>query len=379
MKKLAVLIVFTLIFSLCISNTLLSAKTLEEIVGANPDIKKVNEKLEELKKYTTNKFSDVKTNSWFLSSVAKLTALKGVSGYPDGTFKPQNSTTTAEFVAMLLASMGYKQSAGKVQWYDNYVSKAKELGVIDSWDNYNYKEGIRRKDMAKMICRILDINPSNNGTVFKDVEGMDTGWIDAGFEEYLIRGYYNNGVRTFKPNQTATRAEVSEMVVRAIEYKDDPAAFKAKMKEIYEKSEREQDANQPTRKPMKIYQTDPHRPQPIVGDTFVRADGTEVVLEVGPSGVLGENQNCDLYGGMSYADGTTIENGELSDGKIYPVIGSTYLVDDHGEGHFWDEWKVIREKTNPTSRIKNPKDGQTEGKWWIAEDGEWFWRGPVNQ
>ena len=53
------------------------------------------------------------------------------------------------------------------------------------------------------------------------MEGIDTKWIDAGYEEYLIRGYYDKGERTYKPNQTATRAEVSEMVCRAIEYYDD--------------------------------------------------------------------------------------------------------------------------------------------------------------
>jgi len=233
-------LLITVAVVMIMSSLLVNAKSIEDIVGKDPDIKKVNEKLEELKQYTVEKFSDVKSDSWFVSSVSKLTALKGISGYPDGTFKPQNPTTTAEFLAMLLASMGYKQEAGEKEWYDNYVEKAKELMVIDPWDNYNYKEGIKRKDMAKMICKMVKVSPVTRQTVFTDVEGMDTRWIDAGFEEYLIRGYYSNGVRTYKPNQTATRAEVSEMVVRAIEYYDDPEAFKLKMKQIYEESEKKQ-------------------------------------------------------------------------------------------------------------------------------------------
>jgi len=233
-------LLITVAVVMIMSSLLVNAKSIEDIVGKDPDIKKVNEKLEELKQYTVEKFSDVKSDSWFVSSVSKLTALKGISGYPDGTFKPQNPTTTAEFLAMLLASMGYKQEAGEKEWYDNYVEKAKELMVIDPWDNYNYKEGIKRKDMAKMICKMVKVSPVTRQTVFTDVEGMDTRWIDAGFEEYLIRGYYSNGVRTYKPNQTATRAEVSEMVVRAIEYYDDPEGFKLKMKEIYEESEKKQ-------------------------------------------------------------------------------------------------------------------------------------------
>ena len=234
---LSLLAVFAIILT---SGLFARAINIEDIIGENPDIRIVNEKLSKLQEYTIAKFSDVKGDSWFLASVSKLTALKGISGYPDGTFMPQNPTTTAEFLAMLLASMGYKQEAGQVEWYDNYVEKAKELMIVESWEKYNYKEGIRRKDMAKMICKMVGVAPVSRRTVFKDVEGIDTKWIDAGYEEYLIRGYYDKGERTYKPNQTATRAEVSEMVVRAIEYYDDPEAFKEKMKKIYEESEKQQ-------------------------------------------------------------------------------------------------------------------------------------------
>jgi len=234
------LLAITMAAVMLMSSLLVSAKNIEDIIGTNPDIKKVNEKLDELEQYTVGKFSDVKSTSWFVSSVSKLTALKGISGYPDGTFKPQNPTTTAEFLAMLLASMGHKQEAGANEWYDNYVKKAKELMVVTSLDNYNYKEGIKRRDMAKMICKMVGVAPVFRDTVFEDAKDIDTRWIDAGFEEFLARGYYENGIRTYKPNQTATRAEASEMVVRAIEYFDDPEAFKLKMKEIYEESEKKQ-------------------------------------------------------------------------------------------------------------------------------------------
>ena len=226
---------------------LANAKNIDDIVGVTPDVKKVNEKLTELQEYTVERFSDVKTDSWFLASVSKLTALEGVSGYPDGTFKPQNATTTAEFLAMLLGTFGYKQEAGENKWYGNYVKKAEELELIYPWDDYNYEEGIKRVDMAKFICKMVGLKPAIRESVFTDVGVIaDTRWIDAGFEEYLIRGYYDDGVRTYKPNQTATRAEVSEMVVRAIEYFDDPKEFKERMKKVYEESERKQGANEET-------------------------------------------------------------------------------------------------------------------------------------
>ena len=148
---------------------------------------------------------------------------------------------------MLLGSFGYKQEAGENKWYGNYVKKAEELELIYPWDDYNYEEGIKRVDMAKFICKMVEVEPAIRESVFTDVGVIaDTRWIDAGFEEYLIRGYYDNGIRTYKPNQTATRAEVSEMVVRAIEYFDDSKEFKERMKKIYEESESKQGANEET-------------------------------------------------------------------------------------------------------------------------------------
>lgn len=58
----------------------------------------------------------------------------------------------------------------------------------------------------------------------------------------------------------------------------------------------------------------------------------------------------------------------------YP--GETYLVDSYGEGHFLTQWEAIQERKPD---IKNPKDGQTYGKWWYAEGGEWYWTGPINK
>jgi hypothetical protein len=57
----------------------------------------------------------------------------------------------------------------------------------------------------------------------------------------LIRGYYIKKLRTFKPTQTATRAEVTEMIVRVLEFRDDPNEYRIKMKAYYKEIERQQD------------------------------------------------------------------------------------------------------------------------------------------
>jgi len=226
-KALSIFVALCILMS-SVLNVFAVGDTLESILnGQAPTIEVVKAKLDRLVTYTTQKFSDVKSSHWYVKSLAKLVGMQGIDGYKDGTFRPQTEIKVAEFTKLLLAAAGYKEELAKGQWYANYVTRAKELGVIEEGDNYNYNSGMKRKDMAKMICKLLNIEPSTSGTsVFTDAKNIDSRWIDAAFNEYLIMGYGKEGARTFKPMQTATRAEVSEMVIRALEYRENPEEYK---------------------------------------------------------------------------------------------------------------------------------------------------------
>ncbi|MCX7842023.1 MAG: S-layer homology domain-containing protein, partial [Clostridia bacterium] len=234
-----------LVISLSFSGTCLSSQSsgLNAIFnGQKPDIKLVKEKLSLLTEYTTGKFKDIRSTDWFCPGTSKLVGMGGVEGYTDGTFKPQNPIKVSEFVKLLLSSMGYKEENHPQVWYKNYVDKATALGVIEPSDAYAYESGMKRMDMAKMICRILNIQPKKSpAPVFSDTSGIDTSWIDTAFSEYLIRGYYSKHSRTFKPTQTASRAEVCEMIVRALEYRDNPAEYKRYMAAHFAEAEKRQD------------------------------------------------------------------------------------------------------------------------------------------
>jgi len=228
MRKALSIFVALFILMSSVLNVFAAGDTLESILGGQtPTIEVVKAKLDRLVTYTTQKFSDVKSSHWYVKSLAKLVGMEGIDGYKDGTFRPQTEIKVAEFTKLLLAAAGYKEEVAKGKWYTNYVARAKELGVIEEGDNYNFESGMKRKDMAKMICKLLKIEPSTSGTsVFTDARNIDSRWIDAAFNEYLIMGYGKEGARTFKPMQTATRAEVTEMVIRALEYRENPEEYK---------------------------------------------------------------------------------------------------------------------------------------------------------
>ena len=56
------------------------------------------------------RFSDVAPGAWYYDNVMDAAANEYVSGYEDGTFKPGNSVTRAEFASMIAKAMGYDDS-----------------------------------------------------------------------------------------------------------------------------------------------------------------------------------------------------------------------------------------------------------------------------
>jgi hypothetical protein len=51
---------------------------------------------------------------WAESNIKKLVSLGAISGYPDGTFRPNNNITRAEFVTVLVKAFQIEGQGGKV-------------------------------------------------------------------------------------------------------------------------------------------------------------------------------------------------------------------------------------------------------------------------
>jgi len=165
-------------------------------------------------------FYDVQPSDWFYDEVTKLAEKGLISGYPDKTFKPMGNIKVAEFIKILLKSMGYDLYVVKGDyWARNFINKATELGIIKENEFDNYDRPITRGEMAKMILRagvedkitkdhekysskISDystLSPEERETATKIYSsGIITGFPDGSF------GYHRN----------ATRAEACAILIR---------------------------------------------------------------------------------------------------------------------------------------------------------------------
>lgn len=95
-------------------------------------------KIELNEKSYYNNFNDINSH-WAKSYIYTLYELGYVSGYSESEFRPNNNVTYAEVATMLLNSCGYKEEVNnlKLKWPDNYIEKAKSFGL---YKNLNYTD-----------------------------------------------------------------------------------------------------------------------------------------------------------------------------------------------------------------------------------------------
>ena len=216
----------------------------------NNDDKKEDEKEEVV--YNSS-FNDVTEDKWFYQYVTTLASKGIVNGYDDGSFKPQNNVTRAEFIKLLVECMGYNQVAStsfgdvaKKDWFYVYVSTALENGVISKDDygtNLNPNGVITRKEAAKLLVKAAQLETGKYQTPYCDSEDE---FVVALYTICLMQGEVDasSGDRYFKPDTGITRAETSTVFSRLLEYNENPEKFVAEKMAEYNLS------------PLKVLMTD---------------------------------------------------------------------------------------------------------------------------
>lgn len=171
----------------------------------------------------TVKLSDI-SGHWAENDIVKLTELGAVSGYQDGSFKPNNSITRAEFISIVVRALGLEQKGKKVfsdtqsHWAKDVIATAYEHGIIQGYNEttFGVNDLITREQMAVIIVKALDIK-SGDGINFIDHENISSWAVDAiqkATSKRIISGYPNG---SFQPKNFATRAEAIKVIVNAME------------------------------------------------------------------------------------------------------------------------------------------------------------------
>lgn len=165
------------------------------------------------------------TNHWAEKFINELVAIGGVSGYPDGTFRPDNTITRAEFAAMLVKAFKLEPKSGMVfsdtiqHWAKDSMGTAAAHGIVSGYDKTTFgpDDPITREQMAVMISKAARLS-GGKGETFADSNQIADWAVDAvaaTSDKNIISGYPDN---TFGPRANATRAEAVTVIVKALNY-----------------------------------------------------------------------------------------------------------------------------------------------------------------
>ncbi len=104
-----------------------------------------NKVLQQKDTYSQTTFKDVPKTEWYAPYVGYMTQQNIITGYPDGSFKPNEFISEKAFFSMVLKAMGYTSS--DYDW-DTVNKTAYEAGLVDDIlyvfkvdDNANYLRG----------------------------------------------------------------------------------------------------------------------------------------------------------------------------------------------------------------------------------------------
>ncbi|MBQ6895295.1 MAG: S-layer homology domain-containing protein [Clostridia bacterium] len=175
----------------------------------------------------TNGFYDMKGH-WAEGYVTRLSNMKIVAGYPDGTYKPENNVTRAEFVKLVVGAFSLSAegsvSFGDVyttDWYKPYIDIAATLGVVNGADGmFKPNDYITRQDASLILYRALSLKfEIPDGAVFfsdeVDVAEYASMAIRSMAAQKIITGYADG---SFGPKENTSRAQAATLISRALDY-----------------------------------------------------------------------------------------------------------------------------------------------------------------
>lgn len=171
-----------------------------------------------------SKLNDV-DGHWANKEIQDFVSKGYLKGYPDGTFKPDNSITRAEFVRIANNYFGFKNKGNEnfsdvnsSDWFYNDICIAKEEGYIDGYDDGTFKpdKNITREEAAKIIVSIqgkvdVNIDKINNFTDGYMVSDWAKKYVEGAIETGYIKGDDKGKIN---PISSVTRAESVSMISR---------------------------------------------------------------------------------------------------------------------------------------------------------------------
>lgn len=173
-------------------------------------------------------FSDLSLSHWSYNAVLSLYSKGIISGYEDGSIKPDNEISRAEFVKLITQSISESKSAeskntftdvSRDDWFYDFILKAfNEKLIFGSNGKFRPKDSITREDAAVILCRALE---NKNFTLtdekkFKDCENISDYAKKPVALLYAAEIISGSGDEIFEPQRNISRAEAFQLIYNTL-------------------------------------------------------------------------------------------------------------------------------------------------------------------
>ncbi|WP_138499876.1 S-layer homology domain-containing protein [Nostoc sp. PA-18-2419] len=181
--------------------------------------------------FAQSTFSDVSSNYWAADFIQQLSQRGVIAGFPDGSFRPEEAVTRAQFAAMVNKAFQKSQQRSPINFADvpsNYwaysaIEQAYTIGFLSGYPGNRFEpnQAIPRQQVLVSLANGLDYTASANTEstlqYFNDASNIASyarSPIAAATEKQIVVNYPN--VKFLNPTATATRAQVAAFIYQAL-------------------------------------------------------------------------------------------------------------------------------------------------------------------
>ncbi|MFM2064621.1 MAG: hypothetical protein RLZZ507_4292 [Cyanobacteriota bacterium] len=185
-------------------------------------------------------FSDVSSNYWASQFIQQLSQRGVIAGFPDGTFRPEEPVTRAQFAAMI--NKAFSKSAQRQPinfndvpsnfWAYNAIRQSYAIGFLSGYPGNVFRpnQAIPREQVLVSLANGLEYaaggNVESTLQYYNDSAGISDYArtpIAAATERRIVVNYPN--VKFLNPGVTATRAQVAAFIYQALVSANQAAAI----------------------------------------------------------------------------------------------------------------------------------------------------------
>lgn len=306
-------------------------------------------------------FTDVAPGSWYEGAVTELTQAGALKGYPDGSFRPDQPISAAEFVAVTARLAGLPGVPGQTaHWAAEHMQAALQAGWYD-WDELpptgeKFDQPIPRQLAVKILMKALlpgargDYNTES--AKIKDFSALDGRYYEAVLGAYASGVVHGDPDGRFRPLGHLSRAEACTLFQNARRAQGNSPATPSQ-------SVPEPSATVPLPSP-----SVPARQGGASQNGWLQVSGTQLCNEAGEPVVLRGMSSHGIHWFGQFTSSQAIANMAGYGANLFRVAMYT------GEGGYLSQPEAVKAKTVAAVDAAIKNDLYVILDWHILSDGD---------